>query len=549
MKRILLSLLFIISWIGHSQVYNHNTRVKIQTVNELSAPVQTTEVLVRDTANGNEIKHVSIQDLVGVVGTNSFIGLSDTPSSYSLNQYLRANISGTALEFVPQDDIHNFYTESGETTDNNWTSTMGLSTGIPFIKLDKNTENQIQINLGPNTIGQVLTATGINGEANWATPSNTINNIYNNNGSITANTDRHVDLSTGASLAFRSPDLLTYMFIDDNEIDIRNGQGTIRMRTGNNGSYESNSVGDFWTATDAFGNGKWQTFDTSGFASLSGNNVFTGTQTFQGTNNFSSDLNVIGSANINMGASTGRIVGLNNPINPQEAATKAYVDANSGSNIYTTNGTITEDRTVSVNASGSLRFNVGASTIHDMTSTANEIRGIDINLINTSGSRIDVGTDIEITQGNVSNSIKIQPTSSNISTVGQVLTATDTDGSVAWQDRLPYKIYTALIIQDGTNTPTAIELENTTGATMSFTRISQGNYMMTSSSSVFTTVNQTSLSLQSNLNGVDSTPSVANISYVSSTQIEFYTAKIDNTGGTYSDSCLNRALLEIKIYP
>jgi len=50
---------------------------------------------------------------------------------------------------------------------------------------------------------------------------------------------------------------------------------------------------------------------------------------------------------------------------------------------------------------------------------------------------------------------------------------------------LPYKVYTALLTQSGTNPPVAIVLENTLGGTPVWTRDSAGNYNATLSG-VFT---------------------------------------------------------------
>lgn len=50
----------------------------------------------------------------------------------------------------------------------------------------------------------------------------------------------------------------------------------------------------------------------------------------------------------------------------------------------------------------------------------------------------------------------------------------------------PYKVYTALLDQAGTSDPTVELMENTTGASMSWTRVDAGEYVCTASSSVFT---------------------------------------------------------------
>jgi hypothetical protein len=50
----------------------------------------------------------------------------------------------------------------------------------------------------------------------------------------------------------------------------------------------------------------------------------------------------------------------------------------------------------------------------------------------------------------------------------------------------PYKVYTALISQSGTNAPVATVLENTLGGTVVWSRLSAGGYNGTLSAGVFT---------------------------------------------------------------
>ncbi len=53
----------------------------------------------------------------------------------------------------------------------------------------------------------------------------------------------------------------------------------------------------------------------------------------------------------------------------------------------------------------------------------------------------------------------------------------DPDSLAAWRPK--YKVYTALLSQSGTSAPTAIVLENTLGATPTFSYNAQGNYTVT----------------------------------------------------------------------
>ena len=100
---------------------------------------------------------------------------------------------------------------------------------------------------------------------------------------------------------------------------------------------------------------------------------------------------------------------------------------------------------------------------------------------------------------------------------------------------LPYKVYSALITQTGTNDPTVIILENTLGETIVWTRQFAGSYLGTSTGTF--TANKTSVSLTSR--GVIFKDCYNNIieigTYISSTV-------------TGADGLLNRELIEIRVY-
>ena len=68
-----------------------------------------------------------------------------------------------------------------------------------------------------------------------------------------------------------------------------------------------------------------------------------------------------------------------------------------------------------------------------------------------------------------------------------------------------YTVYTALLTQAGTAAPVATILQNTTNATLTWTRQSSGNYTVTASTALFT-VNKTILFLN---NG--STPNITQV--------------------------------------
>lgn len=104
----------------------------------------------------------------------------------------------------------------------------------------------------------------------------------------------------------------------------------------------------------------------------------------------------------------------------------------------------------------------------------------------------------------------------------------------------PYNVYTALISQSGTNVPTAIVLENTTGVVNpTFTRSGVGIYNIVFPSAILTTNKTTPL--VGPLTAV-SRSSAASISSTTTAQI------FTGSSGVLADSLLVKTLVEIKIY-
>ena len=102
----------------------------------------------------------------------------------------------------------------------------------------------------------------------------------------------------------------------------------------------------------------------------------------------------------------------------------------------------------------------------------------------------------------------------------------------------PYKVYTALLTQSGTNAPVATVLENTLGGTVVWTRTSNGVYVGTLAG-VFTE-NKT---FTTNTFGVFS--GLAQFSSVSVNTVNINTT---TSSGTLTDGFLNRNSIEIRVY-
>jgi hypothetical protein len=132
----------------------------------------------------------------------------------------------------------------------------------------------------------------------------------------------------------------------------------------------------------------------------------------------------------------------------------------------------------------------------------------------------------------------------NGATAGYVLTS-DASGNATWNQRLPYKVYTALLSQSGTASPTAVVLENTFGITATFSYSSTGYYELYMTSQF--TSGKTFI-----INGCpDSGPIGGNFGvflteYSDTNKIRLSTLD-DN--GTFYDGMLNNTSIEIRVYP
>lgn len=106
------------------------------------------------------------------------------------------------------------------------------------------------------------------------------------------------------------------------------------------------------------------------------------------------------------------------------------------------------------------------------------------------------------------------------------------------KDSRPYKVYTALLSQSGTDAPTASVLENTLGVTISWTYIGVGNYRGTATGNVFTTNKSTSfisLTFAGNVNSLPFSTSEIVVNTYSTTFIS-------------TNNLLYKTPIEIRVY-
>lgn len=104
----------------------------------------------------------------------------------------------------------------------------------------------------------------------------------------------------------------------------------------------------------------------------------------------------------------------------------------------------------------------------------------------------------------------------------------------------PYKVYSALLTQTGTNAPVATVLENTLGGDVSWTRANTGYYIANTSGLL--TLNKTGFFTQPIDSGVE-----ANIynNLIDTNKVEL---QIRNTALEGVDNALFNTLIEIRVY-
>lgn len=121
-----------------------------------------------------------------------------------------------------------------------------------------------------------------------------------------------------------------------------------------------------------------------------------------------------------------------------------------------------------------------------------------------------------------------------------------TVGSIAQfaaQVQLGYDVYTANVSQKATDDPTADELNNTTGATLTYKRNGVGDYEVTASAPIFDPIDKTQVWLNSGTPGSDGLPPKVEVTATDTIIIETQ----DETGAL-DDALLTIAPFEIRIY-
>ena len=110
---------------------------------------------------------------------------------------------------------------------------------------------------------------------------------------------------------------------------------------------------------------------------------------------------------------------------------------------------------------------------------------------------------------------------------------------------VPYKVYTALLTQTGTNDPVATVLDNTLGGTVVWSRLGIGSFRATLAGAF--TLNKTIFYSDSRSGYTFWTGIIQASKDFTTDTIEFYT--LDSVTGFNTDERLRNSFVEIRVYP
>lgn len=111
-------------------------------------------------------------------------------------------------------------------------------------------------------------------------------------------------------------------------------------------------------------------------------------------------------------------------------------------------------------------------------------------------------------------------------------------------DSRPYKVYTALLTQTGTNAPVATVIENTLGATITYERAYAGAYLLRSSNTSLFAEIKTVVFVN---NSAESGNYWGSVIY-SMEDPSYVVFNTFNTSNINADNVMKRASIEIRVY-
>ena len=157
--------------------------------------------------------------------------------------------------------------------------------------------------------------------------------------------------------------------------------------------------------------------------------------------------------------------------------------------------------------------------------------------IDVKGNLISVGDGAEVYKG-VNNAGKREIRSIK----SDSLTVTENTNDITIN--LPYKIYTVILNQTGTNAPVANVLQNNTGATLTWARLDVGQYTLTASTTLFTA---TKTVINDSLNFI--TSYITGSEFTGSRETTTVCNFLSTDGISSADDIIQDTFLEIRIYP
>lgn len=113
----------------------------------------------------------------------------------------------------------------------------------------------------------------------------------------------------------------------------------------------------------------------------------------------------------------------------------------------------------------------------------------------------------------------------------------------------PYKVYTALLTQDGSSAPTVLELENTLGLIFTINRQSTGTYNILGTN-VSLPLNKTTIDIgviKSTSNITDAKIAIT-LTQTGANSVQINTFMALSSTWNRSDFCLHNTKLEIRVY-
>ena len=112
----------------------------------------------------------------------------------------------------------------------------------------------------------------------------------------------------------------------------------------------------------------------------------------------------------------------------------------------------------------------------------------------------------------------------------------------------PYKVYTALLTQSGTNAPVATVLQNTLSGNVNFVRLQAGQYSITSSNLFGNTSPVIVLGSNRTAANIGGTVSTLITRYLNSSNIDFWSMNSNLDSFIEGFGAINNVSIEIRVY-